>query len=160
MGTFSMLVLVSSHVMKLYDSLCQEGCLAEDEAASRFGQAFNEACANFDFPAFLSNCRADHFTSCCTPLRGPQEKKKEETILETLMGSLSHPPGPAGEGGRFQKLLSHLCAAGRAGCQLEQHLVSSFLVFIAVKMVFSIWSPTCVMCKHPAHRGLHSLFLD
>lgn len=111
-----------------------EGCMLWSRPCS-FGQAFNEACVNFDFAAFLSNCQDDHFTSH-TVLRTPGKKK-----CETLMGSLSLPPGPEGEGGRFQKLLRHLCATGRAACQLEQHLVSSFLVFIAVKIVSASGAP-------------------
>lgn len=113
-----------------------EGCMPRSWPCC-FGQAFNEACVNFDFAAFLSNCRDDHFTSH-TVVRTPGKKKK---TCETLMGCLSLPPGPAGVEGRFQKLLRHLCATGRAACQLEQHLVSSFLVFIAVKIVSASGAP-------------------
>lgn len=116
-----------------------EGCMPRSQPCCS-GRPFNEACVNFDFAAFLSNCRDDHFTSH-TVVRTSGKQNKTKQTCETLMGSLSLPPDPAGEGGRFQKLLRHLCATGRAACQLEQHLVSSFLVFIAVKIVSASGAP-------------------
>jgi hypothetical protein len=64
--------------------------------------------------------------------------------------------------GAFQKLQGHLSAAGRAGCQLEQHLVSSFLVFIAVKIKSQHLEPHMCDVQTPSSsaHGLHSLFLD